>query len=88
MAPFGKKRTIAYKKGPFTMKGYTYPGTAPTKNKTKYSERAEEDEASKETVQRLRNIEAGEDKLSTLTDPEQIARVKAKLRELQPNKEV
>ena len=33
MAPFGKKRTISYKKGPFKMKGYTYPGTSPVKDK-------------------------------------------------------
>ena len=31
MSPFGKKRTVAYKKAPFTMKGYSYPGAAPKK---------------------------------------------------------
>ena len=41
MAPFGKKRTVAYKKGPFKMKGYTYPGTSPVKDMTKYSKEAQ-----------------------------------------------
>ena len=70
------------------MKGYTYPGTAPTKNKTKYSEQAKESGASKETIQKLKNIEAGEAKLGTLKDPKQIERVEAKLLEIQPKKKV
>ena len=28
----GKERTMAYKKGPFKLKGYAYPGEAPTKD--------------------------------------------------------
>ena len=50
------------------------------------SERAAADGASKETVEKLKNIEAGEKKKSELTDPVKIKRVNAKLNELQPNK--
>ena len=52
----------------------------------KKSERAAADGASKETVEKLKNIEAGEKKKSELTDPVKIKRVNAKLNELQPNK--
>ena len=48
------------------------------------SEQAEKEGASKKTVQKLKDIEAGKKKKDELTDPTQIARVEAKLKELQP----
>ena len=67
------------------MKGYTYPGTAPIKDvEILRSEQARLDGASDATIQKLKDIEAGKKKRDELTDPTQIARVEAKLKELQP----
>ena len=70
---------------PYKMKGYSYPGKSPTK-KLSNSEKAKADGASAATIQKLKNIEAGEKKSNELTDPVEKARVEAKLMELQPEK--
>ena len=65
------------------MKGMSFKEESPVKEMSN-SEKAKADGASNETVQRLKNIEAGKKKRSELTDPVEIARVDAKLSELQP----
>tara|TARA_R100001369_G_scaffold68448_1_gene96054 strand:+ start:414 stop:692 length:279 start_codon:yes stop_codon:yes gene_type:complete len=73
------------KRSAYKMKGYSYPGTSPAK-KMSNSEKAKADGASEATINKLKDIEAGEKKKSELTDPVKIARVDAKLNELQPKK--
>ena len=72
-------------KGPFKMNGYSYPGIAPTRNISK-SEQAKKEGASEETIQKLKNIEEGEEKLSTLTNPSERKNVLDELSRLQPKR--
>ena len=74
---------------PFKMKGSPMKrnfGISPMRDTLKPSERAKAEGASEATIQKLIDIEAGEEKKSELTDPEQRGRVIAKLKELQPLK--
>ena len=87
--PYGEKSAYAAqaalkKKSPAYMKSSGFKMKRPPMKELSNSEKAKLEGASDEIVQKLKNIEAGEKKLSEITDPEQKARVEAKLKELQP----
>ena len=74
---------------PYKMKGSPMKrnfGISPMRDTLKKSEQAKAAGASEATVQKLIDIEAGEEKKSELTDPRKKALVEAKLKELQPLK--